>query len=49
MYDVKINLKKFDSPKIFDDSFFLYFEEFDLCNRDFRRNVYMAKIYLLMI
>ena len=26
-----INLKKFDSKKIFDELFFLYFEEFDLC------------------
>ncbi|MDA7780622.1 glycosyltransferase [Candidatus Pelagibacter sp.] len=26
-----INLKKFSSRKIFDESFFLYFEEFDLC------------------
>ena len=28
-----INLKKFDTKKIFDESFFLYFEEFDLCKR----------------
>ena len=26
-----LNLKKFDSRKIFDEVFFLYFEEFDLC------------------
>ena len=26
-----INLKKFDNRKLFDESFFLYFEEFDLC------------------
>ena len=26
-----INLKKFNTTKIFDESFFLYFEEFDLC------------------
>ena len=28
-----INLKKFETKKIFDESFFLYFEEFDLCKR----------------
>lgn len=39
-----INSKKFDSPKIFDDSFFLYFEEFDLCKKIeiLEGNVYMA-------
>ena len=26
-----LNLKKFDNKKIFDENFFLYFEEFDLC------------------
>ena len=26
-----INLKKFENKKIFDENFFLYFEEFDLC------------------
>ena len=28
-----INLKKFETKKIFDENFFLYFEEFDLCKR----------------
>ena len=27
-----LNLKKFDNNKVFDENFFLYFEEFDLCN-----------------
>ena len=26
-----LNIKKFDNKKIFDENFFLYFEEFDLC------------------
>ena len=26
-----INLKKFENSEIFDEKFFLYFEEFDLC------------------
>ena len=26
-----LNLKKFENKKIFDENFFLYFEEFDLC------------------
>ena len=29
-----INLKKFNSKKLFDENFFLYFEEFDLCKRE---------------
>ena len=28
-----INLEKFDTKKLFDESIFLYFEEFDLCRR----------------
>jgi GT2 family glycosyltransferase len=28
-----INLENFDTKKIFDENFFLYFEEFDLCRR----------------
>ena len=28
-----INLKKFKTKKIFDENFFLFFEEFDLCKR----------------
>jgi len=40
-----INLKKFNSKKIFDESFFLYFEEFDLCKSiELKKgNVFIAK------
>ena len=40
-----INLKKFNSRKIFDESFFLYFEEFDLCkNIELKNeNIFRAK------
>ena len=40
-----LNLKKFNNKKIFDENFFLYFEEFDLCkslkNKD--EKVYSSK------
>tara|TARA_B100000780_G_scaffold241618_1_gene184130 strand:- start:312 stop:1235 length:924 start_codon:yes stop_codon:yes gene_type:complete len=44
-----INLKKFNTAKIFDDSFFLYFEEFDLCKGIELRNenVFRAKDLLI--
>jgi N-acetylglucosaminyl-diphospho-decaprenol L-rhamnosyltransferase len=44
-----INLKKFSSRKIFDESFFLYFEEFDLCkNIELKNeNVFRAKDLLI--
>lgn len=44
-----INLKKFNSRKIFDESFFLYFEEFDLCkNIELKNeNVFRAKDLLI--
>ena len=44
-----INLKKFNSRKIFDESFFLYFEEFDLCkNLELKNeNVFRAKDLLI--
>ena len=44
-----INLKKFSSRKIFDESFFLYFEEFDLCkNLELKNeNVFRAKDLLI--
>ena len=40
-----INLKKFQNKKIFDENFFLYFEEFDLCKSLIKRgeNVYSSK------
>jgi len=40
-----INLKKFENKKIFDENFFLYFEEFDLCKTLLKRgeNVYTSK------
>ena len=37
-----INLKKFDNKKIFDENYFLFFEEFDLCKSILRNN---GKIY----
>ena len=37
-----INLKKFVSKKIFDENFFLYFEEFDLCKSLAKKN---SKVY----
>ena len=44
-----INLKKFKSNKIFDENFFLYFEEFDLCKRLKTKgeNVYSSKLLLI--
>jgi len=44
-----INLKKFKSSKIFDENFFLYFEEFDLCKRLKTKgeNVYSSKLLLI--
>jgi len=44
-----INLEKFSSRKIFDESFFLYFEEFDLCkNIELKNeNVFRAKDLLI--
>ena len=41
-----INLKKFKNKKIFDENFFLYFEEFDLCKSLIRKdeNVYTSKM-----
>ena len=44
-----INLKKFDSKKIFDELFFLYFEEFDLCKsiEIKNENVFCAKDLLI--
>ena len=44
-----INLKKFNTRKIFDESFFLYFEEFDLCKGIELRNenVFRAKDLLI--
>jgi len=40
-----INLKKFENKKIFDENFFLYFEEFDLCKslKDKGEKVYSSK------
>ncbi len=40
-----LNLKKFDNRKIFDEKFFLYFEEFDLCKslKDKGQKVYSSK------
>ena len=32
-YTMLINLKKFESRKLFDENIFLYFEDFDLCRR----------------
>ena len=44
-----INLKKFNTKKIFDESFFLYFEEFDLCKgiELKNENVFRAKDLLI--
>jgi N-acetylglucosaminyl-diphospho-decaprenol L-rhamnosyltransferase len=44
-----INLKKFNTRKIFDENFFLYFEEFDLCKRLnlINENVFRAKDLLI--
>ena len=44
-----INLKKFNTKKIFDESFFLYFEEFDLCKSIELRNenIFRAKNLLI--
>jgi N-acetylglucosaminyl-diphospho-decaprenol L-rhamnosyltransferase len=44
-----LNLKKFDSRKIFDEVFFLYFEEFDLCKsiEKKKENVFCAKDLLI--
>ena len=44
-----INLKKFDNRKLFDESFFLYFEEFDLCKSIELKNenVFSAKDLLI--
>jgi len=44
-----INLKKFDNKKIFDELFFLYFEEFDLCKNISLKNenVFCAKDLLI--
>ena len=44
-----INLKKFNIKKIFDESFFLYFEEFDLCKSIELRNenIFRAKNLLI--
>ncbi len=33
-----LNLKKFNNSKVFDENFFLYFEEFDLCNTLIKNN-----------
>ena len=33
-----LSLKKFDNNKVFDENFFLYFEEFDLCNTLIKNN-----------
>ncbi len=40
-----INLKKFENKRIFDENFFLYFEEFDLCKSlmDKGNNVYTSQ------
>ena len=40
-----IDLNKFSSKKIFDENFFLYFEEFDLCKRikDKEEDVFVSK------
>ncbi len=40
-----LNLKKFSTKKIFDENFFLYFEEFDLCKslKDKGEKVYSSK------
>jgi len=40
-----IDLNNFSSKKLFDESFFLYFEEFDLCKRinDSGKNVFVSK------
>ena len=44
-----INLKKFDTKKIFDEFFFLYFEEFDLCKsvEQLNENVFTAQDLLI--
>jgi N-acetylglucosaminyl-diphospho-decaprenol L-rhamnosyltransferase len=41
-YSMLLNLSKFQNEKIFDENFFLYFEEFDLCKQIKSRN---EKIY----
>ena len=40
-----INLKKFQTKKLFDENFFLFFEEFDLCEKIKKKggNVYSSK------
>ena len=40
-----LNIKKFDNKKIFDENFFLYFEEFDLCKslKDKGEKIYSSK------
>ncbi len=40
-----INLKEFENREIFDENFFLYFEEFDLCKSlvDSGKNIFSAK------
>ena len=40
-----LNLKKFKKKRVFDDNFFLYFEEFDLCKsliKD-KKNIFLSK------
>ena len=39
-----VNLKKFNTKKIFDEDFFLYFEEFDLCKSIVKvgKNIYTS-------
>ena len=44
-----INLKQFENKGIFDEKFFLYFEEFDLCKKleKEKKEVYMSDILLI--
>ncbi len=41
-----LNLKKLKNKNIFDEKFFLYFEEFDFCKflKDTKQNVYLSKL-----
>jgi len=42
---ILVNLKKFKHKKLFDDNFFLYFEEYDLCKqlKRFKKKVFLTK------
>ena len=44
-----VNLKKFDEKKIFDENFFLFFEEFDLCRRTINKGNFIYSSNKLIV